>query len=115
MKQNVVHEKAFLFALDIIGLYRKYVEEHEYVLSKQVLRCGTSIGANLEEARAAQSRSDFYSKVAIASKEARETSYWLRLFQQSQLVEIDLTGYIEQADELVRLLTSILKTISEKS
>jgi four helix bundle protein len=115
MKQSLVHEKAFAFALDIIGLYRKYVEHHEFVLSKQLLRCGTSIGANLEEARAAQSRSDFYAKVAIASKEARETSYWLRLLQKSQLVEIDLTSYIGQADELVRLLTSILKTMSENS
>ncbi len=114
MKESVVHDKAFTFALEIIRIYKKLVEQHEYVLSKQMLRCGTSIGANLEEARAAQSRSDFYSKVTIASKEARETVYWLRLLQKSQLVELDVAEYVEQAEELVKLLTSILKTMGER-
>jgi four helix bundle protein len=83
MKESVVHEKAFSFALEIINLYKRLVEHHEYVLSRQLLRSGTSIGANLEEAKAGQSRSNFYTKVTIASKEARETRYWLRLLQTS--------------------------------
>jgi four helix bundle protein len=113
VKESVVHQKAFSFALEIISLYKKYIEQHEYVLSRQLLRCATSIGANLEEAKAAQSRNDFYAKVSVASKEAREASYWLRLLQKSQLVEMDLTRYIEQADELVKMLTAILKTMSK--
>jgi four helix bundle protein len=78
-----IDERTFKFALSIIELY-KYLKEHkEYVLSKQLLRSGTSIGANVEEAQAAQSKKDFTSKMSIASKEARETRYWLRLLDQS--------------------------------
>jgi four helix bundle protein len=113
MKESVVHEKAFTFALAIIDLYRRLVQQREYVLSRQLLRSGTSIGANLEEAKAGQSRSDFYTKVTIASKEARETRYWLLLLQTSQLVSIDLKHELALAEELIRLLTAILKTTNE--
>jgi four helix bundle protein len=113
MKESVVHEKAFSFALAIIDLYKRLVQQREYVLSKQLLRSGTSIGANLEEAKAGQSRSDFYTKVTIASKEARETRYWLLLLQTSQLVSIDLKYELALAEELIRLLTAILKTTNE--
>jgi four helix bundle protein len=113
MQESVVHEKAFSFALAIIDLYKRLVQQREYVLSRQLLRSGTSIGANLEEAKAGQSRSDFYTKVTIASKEARETRYWLLLLQTSQLVSIDLKYELALAEELIRLLTAILKTTNE--
>lgn len=110
MAESVVQKKSFRFALDVINLYRDLQKHQEYVLSKQLLRSGTSIGANVEEATAAQSRRDFVAKMAIASKEARETKYWLQLLQQSQLVPTDLTKEIAQAEELIRILTAIIKT-----
>jgi four helix bundle protein len=113
MKDSVVHEKAFEFALEVIRLYKQLVEQHEYVLSKQLLRSGTSIGANLEEARAAQSRNDFFTKITIASKEARESRYWLLLLQHSELAKVDVRPHLAQIDELIRLLTSIAKTVGE--
>ena len=94
----------------MIELYRHLQDEKEYVLSKQLLRSGTSIGANVEEATAAQSRKDFAAKMAISSKEARETKYWLRLLQESQLVKVDLAEELSQVDELIRILTAIVKT-----
>jgi four helix bundle protein len=79
LKENTIQIKSYEFALGIIALYRKLGNSNEFVLSKQLLRSGTSIGANVEEALAGQSRVDFISKMSIASKEARETNYWLRL------------------------------------
>lgn len=113
MKENLIQEKSFDFALQIIELYQKMKNSREYVLSRQVLRCGTSIGANVEESGAAQSRNDFISKMSIASKEARETRYWLRLINRSKLVEIDVTDELTKVEELIRLLTAIVKTAGE--
>ena len=110
---SVIRQKSFEFALAIIELYRKLQERHEYVISRQLLRSGTSIGANVEEATAGQSRKDFLSKMAIASKEARETKYWLLLLQQSKLVDVDVTSHLAQVEELILILTSIVKTTSE--
>ena len=81
--ENIVLKNRFDFALEIIRLYRTGQENREYVMSRQLLRSGTSIGANIEEACAGQSRNDFIAKMCIASKEARETHYWLRLLQAS--------------------------------
>ncbi len=101
--------------MDIIRLYRQILEQREYVISKQLLRSGTSIGANVEEATAAQSRKDFISKMSIASKEARETNYWLRLYRGSDLCNIsEIENYIKDSDEIIKILTSIVKT-SENS
>jgi len=111
---NIVLEKSYSFALEIIHLYRTLVEHRETILSKQLLRSGTSIGANIEEAQAAQSPRDFISKLVVASKEARETRYWLRLLDKSQLVRLDYEPMLLKADELVRLLTSIIKTSQER-
>lgn len=86
MKDNLIQKKSYDFALQIIALYRKLCKANEFVLSKQLLRSGTSIGANVEEAQAGQSRADFISKMSIASKEARETNYWLRLLRDSRTV-----------------------------
>ncbi|MBI4972631.1 MAG: four helix bundle protein, partial [Candidatus Omnitrophica bacterium] len=78
-KDNLIQQKSFDFALAIIDLYKKLTIAKEFVISKQLLRSATSIGANIEEAIAGQSKKDFLHKMAIASKEARETRYWLRL------------------------------------
>jgi four helix bundle protein len=110
MTESLVQRKSFCFALNIIALYRKLQDQKEYVLSRQLLRSGTSIGANVEEATAGQSRKDFLAKMAISSKEARETKCWLRLLQESQLAEIDLTEELNQVDELICILTAIVKT-----
>jgi four helix bundle protein len=106
--------KSFDFALAIIQLFTKLQDRREYVLSKQLLRSGTSIGANVEEAVAASSRRDILHKMTIASKEARETVYWLRLLDASDLVsDVDVQIQLDQATELVRLLTAIVKTTKE--
>ena len=86
-KSNILKDKTYQFALMIIQLYKTLHEKNEYILSKQLLRSGTSIGANTEEATAAQSRKDFISKMSIASKEARETHYWLRLIRDNKTLE----------------------------
>jgi len=109
-KENVILIKSFDFALQIIELYKLMKDQHEFVLSKQVLRSGTSIGANVEEATAAISKRDFAHKMSISSKEARETKYWLRLIQHSQIVKVDVSDLVIQIEELIRILTSIVKT-----
>jgi four helix bundle protein len=114
LAESIIQQKSFQFALEIIHLYIRLQEQREYVLSKQLLRSGTSIGANVEEASGGQSRKDFLAKMYIAYKEARETKYWLRLLQQSKLVNIDLTNELIYADEIIRILSSIVKT-TEKS
>src|SRR5437763_1653927 len=115
MSKSIVREKSFAFALESISLYKKLQNEREYVLSKQLLRSATSIGANVEEAVAAQSRKDFLSKMSIASKEARETRYWLVLLQKSRLTKLELSPSINGVEELIRILTSIVKTTAETS
>lgn len=110
MKESIIKDKSFAFALSIISLYRILQEHKEFVLSRQLLRSSTSIGANVNEALAGESRADFAHKMAIASKEARETLYWLALLDKSQMVNYDFTIYIQDCEELVRILTSIVKT-----
>jgi len=110
-QQNVIKTKSYRFALSIIGLYKELKEKNEYIISKQIIRSGTSIGANVEEAGAAQSRKDFISKMSIASKEARETHYWLRLLKDSNLCPgIDYTKITKDSEEIIKILTSIVKT-----
>jgi four helix bundle protein len=117
MKENVVQVKSYAFALRIVKLYKYLCEEKkEFVLSKQVLRSGTSIGANVEEAIGGQSERDFLSKIAIAYKEARETHYWLRLLHDSAYLEDSHFNSIEADNqELLKLLGSIQKTVKEKA
>jgi len=111
--ENKILELSFEFSLQIIQLYKILVEKKEFVLSKQLLRSGTSIGANVEEAIAAQSRKDFISKMSIASKEARETRYWLRLLDKSKLVNIDYSDYLNGVEHIINILTKIVKTTLE--
>ena len=96
--ENPIREKSYQFALAVIKLYRRVQEQREYVISKQLLRSGTSVGANVEEAIAAESRRDFVHKMALASKEARETVYWLRLLSDSDLVaDLDVSKELGSA------------------
>lgn len=112
--KSVVKNKSFAFALHIIELYKVLQNKKEYVLSKQLLRSGTSIGANINEALAAESNADFVHKMSLASKEARETLYWLQLLNKSQMVTYNYQLYVEECTELVKILTSIVKTAQEK-
>ncbi len=108
--ENPIAERSFAFALQVVTLYKRLSEEREYVLSKQLLRSGTSIGANVAEATAAMSKREFAAKMSIASKEARETRYWLMLLTQSQLTKLDLSGATHEVNQLVNILTAIVKT-----
>jgi len=108
--ESIIRNKSFAFALKVIGLYRDLTAQKEFVLSKQVLRSGTSIGANVEEALGAQTRKEFHSKMTIAYKEARETRYWLRLLKESALVNVELRPYLLGVEELNRILSAITKT-----
>jgi four helix bundle protein len=113
MAESIIREKSFAFALQTIALYRKLQDERKYVISRQLLKSGTSVGANVEEAVAAQSRNDFLSKMAIASKEARETRYRLILLKESRLTKNELSPALEKVEELIRILSSIVKTTAE--
>ena len=104
---------SFDFSLQIISLYKQLTDKKEYVLSKQLLRSGTSIGANIEEANAAQSKKEFIAKMSIASKEARETRYWLNLLDKSKLVDIDYAIHLTSAEHIINILTKIVKTSQE--
>jgi four helix bundle protein len=115
MKQNIIFDKCLDFSLSIIELYKILISKNEYIISKQLLKSATSIGANVSESSAAQSRKDFISKISIASKEARETRYWLILLQKSNLVELDYSEYINKIDEINRILTSIVITTQENT
>ena len=110
INKGPVYQKSYEFALKVIILYQELIRQKEYVLSKQLLRSGISIGANINEATAAQSRKDFISKMSIASKEARETKYWLNLLSDSKIAAIDCSSQIILIDELIRILTAIVKT-----
>ncbi|QQY83320.1 four helix bundle protein [Tamlana sp. s12] len=111
-RDNVIKTKSFNFAVRIVNLYRFLITEHEeFVLSKQLLRSGTSIGANVREAEHAESKADFIHKLSISLKEANETEYWLDLLKE--------TGYLNNSEylslefdvkEILKLLTSIIKT-----
>lgn len=111
---NPVRAKSFEFALESVRLCRVLRDRKEQVLAAQFLRAGTSIGANVEEALAGQSKRDFVAKMAIASKEAREAHYWLRLIKESGVAGITADSQLAKADELIRLLTAIVKTAQQK-
>ncbi len=106
-----VLELSFKFALKIIALYKNLIQNNEYVLSKQILRSWTSIWANIEEANAWQSKKDFLTKMSIASKEARETKYRLRLLNDSNI--LNTSEYLKDIDHIINMLTKIVKTTGE--
>lgn len=110
MKENLIATKTFSFALLMIDLFLELKKENEFILSKQIIRSGTSIGANVEEAIAAQSKRDFISKISIAAKEARETKYWLRLIHESKISKINVSQQLEEIEHIINILTKIVKT-----
>ena len=115
MKGSIVADKSKAFALQIIRLYRSLTEGNvrEYVISKQLLRSGTSIGANIREAHRGQSRADFVSKMNISLKEACESEYWIELLYESGYIEEKEALSIQcECKELIKLLTAIVKTTS---
>ncbi len=116
MKENVIQLKTFQFAVRIIKLYKYLVEEKkEFVLSKQILKAGTSIGANTEEAIGGYSKKDFTAKLGIAYKEARETHYWLRLLKETEYIsESEFQSLITDCEEILKILFSIMRTSNEK-
>ena len=108
--KNPIEQKSFEFALEIIKAYKEMIRDKECVLSKQLLRSATSIGSNIQEAQAAYSRKEFASKMSISSKEARETRYWLMLSKHGELTKAKVDHLIEANDELIRMLTAIVKS-----
>ncbi len=113
--QNIVQEKSYRFALRIIKLFHYLrIEKKDTPISNQLIRSGTSIGANIEEATGASTRKDFKAKLDIAHKEARETRYWLRLLKDSDYINSAIgNSLIGDCEELIKLLTSILNTIKK--
>lgn len=112
MRENALLDKSKQFALDIIKLFKMLTEkQNEYILSKQILRSGTSIGANIKEGQFAQSRADFYSKMYIAFKEAGETEYWLDLLYESNYISEEVyNGLHNNCQELIKMLAAVTKT-----
>lgn len=116
MGNSVIMDKSKKFALRIVKLY-KYLNEqkHEHVLSKQLLRCGTSIGANAKECAFAQSKADFTAKIFIAQKECAETEYWLELLYESEYInKSEFDSIYEDCQELMRLIVASTKTLQSK-
>ena len=110
--ENVVVEKSYAFAIRIVNCYKFLcAEKKEFVLSKQLLRSWTSIGANVEESVGGQSKKDFFAKLSIAYKEARETNYWLRILRDTQFLDLKMTeSLLSDNEEILKLIGSILKT-----
>lgn len=117
MKKNIIKEKTFAFALRIVKLHRFLnKEKREYVLSKQLLRSGTAVGALVRESEQAESKADFIHKMAIALKEANETDYWIELLFQSKIInQKEYESIKPDAVELIKLLTSTIKTSKQAS
>ncbi|MBD0333224.1 MAG: four helix bundle protein [Chitinophagaceae bacterium] len=116
MSDSIIYEKSYLFALDIIKLYKYLsVEKREFILSKQLLRAATSIGANVNEAISSESKRDFVPKLGIALKQARETSYWLNLLKDSDyLPNEEFILLNDSCTALIKILSSIILTTKEK-
>ena len=118
-KDNLIMEKSYHFSLMVIELYKFLThEKKEYILSKQLLRSGTSIGANVNEAQAAISKKDFIAKISISSKEARESKYWLMLLKDSGYIDPSKTkvkALLEEVDSLINITTKIVKSSQENA
>jgi four helix bundle protein len=116
MKENIIRDKSYKFASRIIKLYKYLVQnKKEYVLSKQVLRSGTSIGANIEEAIGGYSEKDFIAKLSLAYKEARETRYWLNLLIDGGYLELNLAeSLLNDCEEICKIIGKIQKTCKDR-
>jgi four helix bundle protein len=105
-----VYQKTIEFSISLISLYKHLINKKEYIISKQLLRSGTSIGANVHEATSAQSRKDFISKMSIAAKEAKETRYWLIIMSEGKMVEYDYQPLLAAVEEIIKILGKIIIT-----
>ena len=116
MKDNILYTKSMAFAIRCVNLYKHLTtEKKEFVLSKQLLRSGTSIGANIRESRNAQSPADFINKLSIALKEADETQYWFELLHHTDFItDEEFTSINADVDELISILTSVIKKAKTK-
>jgi len=116
-KDNVIQQKSFAFAIRIVNLYKYLIsEKKEFILSKQLLRSGTSIGANIEESIGGQSDKDFLSKISIAYKEARETVYWLKLLNATHyLSDEEANSLLFEAEEICKIIGKIQITIKNRN
>jgi four helix bundle protein len=111
MTDNLILNKSFSFAVDTINIYKGLCSKNEYVLSKQLLRSGTSVGANVREALDGQSKKDFLSKMNIALKEVKEVEYWIELLLETSYLTIDDHGwYLDKCKEICRILNAIVKS-----
>jgi four helix bundle protein len=111
MKKNIVKEKSYEFAIQIIELYKILISKQEYVLSKQLLRSGTAVGALIQESEHAESKKDFIHKLSISLKEANETTYWLNLLLDTKYInQVEFDKIHNLNIELVRLLVTIIKS-----
>ena len=117
MKENIIQIKSYAFAVKIVKVYKHLCEnKKEYVMSKQLLRSGTSVGANVEEAIGGQSEKDFFAKLTIAYKEARETHYWVRLLTDTEFItKEESESLLFDIEELLRIIGSIQKTLRSKN
>ena len=110
MTELKILDRTFQFSLKILELYKQLVREKEYIISKQLLRSATSIGANVHEASAAYSKKEFAHKMSLASKEARETQYWLKILDQGRMVKLDFSEFMEEIQSIINITTAIVKT-----
>ncbi len=113
MKNNPLLDRSFAFAIQIVTVSRQLGSRKEFVISKQLLKSGTSVGANIEEAIAASTKRDFAYRMSVACRECRETRYWLRLIQATSMLEDELGSMIDESTELIKILTKIVKTSGE--
>jgi len=109
-KENVLKDKSYQFAVKVFRFHKLLIEKREFIISKQILRSGTSIGAMVEEANQGESKADFIHKLSIANKEANETHYWLRLLKDSEVSTDEAILLLNDCEELLRLLTAIIRT-----
>lgn len=117
MKENTVQQKSINFAIRVVKLY-KYLKEQksEYILSKQLVRSGTSVGANVSEAQRAQSKADFSAKMYVALKEAEESSYWILLLKEAGfLTDKEFDSMDKDCEELIKMLAAITKTSAPRN
>jgi four helix bundle protein len=111
-ENNIIVDKTYRFAVKSVLLYKQLItEQKEFILSKQLVRSGTSPGANVEEGLAGESKKDFISKFSIALKESRESHYWLRILRDTDLISKDTASeYLNDCEEIIKILSSIVKT-----
>jgi four helix bundle protein len=114
MKENIIVEKTYHFAVQMTEVCKKLKEKKEFHLASQLIRSATSIGANVREATAAQTKRDFIAKMSIASKEAREANYWINIIKDSHIMDLDYSNPLKESEEIIKILTAILKTAKSK-